>query len=401
MEKIYPQGAVDFFGHLGVYPSQNNEDLNPIAGTNPANLNLPVETEKTGLNGVLDDAADTDKIVGKTPKTPLKKTLKAVLPYTAVFVLAVLFYFIFFGGLSLSDMKTWVPKSNPQNQAQASQTPVASGQLSAYNAWINSYFFDVSDKKILDPNYDISGNGLTNYQKFLLGLNPKEKDTMGLGMTDTQALIAGIDPLTGGPLTSEQKSIIAQNIDLEAIANKLTLQSLDKTSAVAGISTTANQSDDRTDPVINLNQTIPGELDIPSLNISVPLIWAPDPNSVEKALLNGVVHYPGTPMPGQLGTSYISGHSSNYAWVKSPYNRIFASIDKMKMYDAFSITATDANGKKVIFHYAVRGTGIFAANDQKQFANIGKSTVALSTCWPIGTASKRYVVFGQLTQIEK
>ena len=400
LDKIYPQGASDLLLHLGAHPSQTGKEDGLIKGASVSDETGAVSTESRSTQS--SSTQPRSAKLRQFHKTPLGKTIKAVMPYVAVFIVAGLFYFIFIGGLSLSDMKSWIPNSN---DAHAQQSPkivaeqIPSSQMSAYDAWINSYFFDVTDTKILAPDYDISGNGLTNYQKFLLGLNPKKQDTMGLGMTDTRALINGIDPLTGGPLTSTQKTIIAQSVDLEGISNKLTLQSLDQTPKVAGASTGSN-GDDRTS-IINLNQSASGELDIPSLKIKVPLIWAPDPDSVEKDLLQGVVHYPGTPMPGQIGTSYISGHSSNYAWIKSPYNRIFESIDKLKMYDGFTISATDASGNKVVFHYAVRGTGIFTANDQKQFANIGKSTVALSTCWPIGTASKRYVVFGQLTSIDQ
>ena len=52
-----------------------------------------------------------------------------------------------------------------------------------------------------------------------MGLNPKRKDTLGLGITDTQALINGINPLTSA-MPEEQKAF-AQYIDLESVSNKL------------------------------------------------------------------------------------------------------------------------------------------------------------------------------------
>lgn len=404
MDKIYPQGTADLYMHLGTHPSQKQNEPELSVPENVA-VNSDKEKKSNDLNSSGNSLVSRDKatntIVLNISKIPFKSLAKNIIPYIVVFVLAALFYFTFFGGLSLSEMKTWLPKENkPKEQKVVTQIPAS--QLDAYNKWINSYFFDVNDKKILDPNYDISGNGLTNYQKFLLGLNPKKKDTLGLGMTDTQALIKGIDPLTGGPLTDAQKTIIAKNIDLESISNMLTLESLDSAPKVAGISTASAASiPDLGRGEIIVNTNIPGELDIPRLNIKVPLIWGQDPASIDQDLENGVVHYPGTAMPGEIGTSYISGHSSNYVWAKGSYNRIFATIDKLQKYDSFSITATDASGKQVVFHYVVDGTGIFAADDQQQFANIGKSSVALSTCWPIGTAAKRYVVFGQLSQIDQ
>ncbi len=144
-----------------------------------------------------------------------------------------------------------------------------------------------------------------------------------------------------------------------------------------------------------------GEVDIPSLKLKAPLIWSKDPNSLNTDLQNGLVHYPGTPFPGEIGTSYISGHSSNYIWAKGNYNQIFAKLGNLKQFDSFSITVQLTNGKKTIYHYIVTASAIFKADDQQQFADIGKSTVALSTCWPIGTSSKRLVVFAQLSQIEQ
>jgi sortase A len=137
------------------------------------------------------------------------------------------------------------------------------------------------------------------------------------------------------------------------------------------------------------------------LNLTVPLIWSQDANALLKDLQNGVVHYPGTAMPGDIGTSYISGHSSNYAWAKGNYNRIFAKLNDLQIYDSISITATQTNGKPVTFHYVVTAKDQFQPDDQRQFANIGKSTIALSTCWPVGTTARRLVVFAQLSQIDK
>ena len=71
--------------------------------------------------------------------------------------------------------------------------------------------------KILDPEYDNSGNGLINFQKYLLKLNPKSR-SVGLGMADSQALSLGIDPATGKPL-GEEKNLIAKYVDMEVVSN--------------------------------------------------------------------------------------------------------------------------------------------------------------------------------------
>ena len=49
---------------------------------------------------------------------------------------------------------------------------------------------------------------------------------------------------------------------------------------------------------------------------------------VQKMLKNGVVRLPITPAPGQVGNSYIIGHTSNFPQVISEYNTIFKPIER-------------------------------------------------------------------------
>lgn len=312
-------------------------------------------------------------------------------PYLTIFAVALFFFLILFTNFSVT---SWF-KSSPS--ASKIITAKDYPNLDAYNAWISSYFFEITDPKILDPNYDISGNGLTNYQKFVLGLNPKRTDTMGLGMSDSQALIAGVNPLTGNPLNDDQKKIVARYVDLEALSNRISLAAANTSARVAGAST---DSQDLSGNGVSIDSGYNGVLDIPSLNISVPVVWTKETANFNTDLQNGVVHYPGTAMPGQIGTAYISGHSSNYAWAKGNYNKIFSTLGDLKDYDGFTITVRDTNGKTAVLHYVVMKSQIYTADDQAQFANQGKSIVALSTCWPVGTSAKRLVVFGELSQTD-
>ena len=163
---------------------------------------------------------------------------------------------------------------------------------------------------------------------------------------------------------------------------------------------TQNQSQGNLNSNTDINLSVPGRIEIPSNNISVPLIWTTAVANFEKDLKKGVVHYPGTALPGQTGTSYISGHSSGYLWDKSPYKTIFGGLGNVKDGTSCTVTVTLKNGKQVRYNYVVERRGEYAANDQAQFVNTADSVVALSTCWPIGTTAKRLVLFGKLTQTE-
>ena len=272
------------------------------------------------------------------------------------------------------------------------------------------------------------------FEKYLLNLNPKSYDTLGIGMADSQALSQGINPLTGGPVTSDQKTILAKYVDMEVAMNRLALYNLQNPGQVAGISVDANgnlsQQEQATssglnirgpisnttnatsaqtiysvnpvnDSGLSINTSIPGRLQIPDLKINVPIIWSTDPNNFDTDLQSGVIHYPGTAMPGQIGTTYIAGHSSNYVWAKGSYNQIFSTLGKLPNNASFTIAVTETNGKTATLNYVVTSEKQYAPTDEAQFANSGQSVVALSTCWPVGSTAKRLVVFAQLTQVQQ
>jgi LPXTG-site transpeptidase (sortase) family protein len=355
----------------------------------------------------------------------LRNITSTILPYVAIFAIGLFTYFYFFnkvdfGTIFKSTKKQVAVVSQKDTQMQALITQ----NRAAYDKWIAGFYYDISDAKVVDPNSDNSGNGLTNFQKFLLNLNPKSYSTLGVDASDTELLAQGVNPLSGNKLTDTQKTVLDKYIDVEVAMNKLTLARMQKQGQVAGTSTSnssnyqglqprgplnmnaAQASQIASMPQINpyeldIDQNTPGLIEIPSLKISAPLVWTKDPANFESDLLNGVVHYPGTAMPGEIGTSYISGHSSNYAWVKSSYNKIFSHIDEIPDFGSFQITVTLKNGKTAVLHYVVKNRQQFSPTDQAQFQNGGTSVVALSTCWPVGSTAKRYVVFGELSGVDK
>ena len=363
-----------------------------------------------------------------TSTNPFMKAFKIIAPYVIVFTIGIFAYYYFFSSVNFGALFQTQPiEAAPQVSAV---TQLEQQDLTGYYAWISGYYYDVSDPRIIDPETDNSGDGLSNFEKYLLNLNPKSYDTLGLGMPDSQAIAQGINPLSGTALTDNQKAIIAKYIDMEVVMNRLALHNMQSSaeSQVAGASIGINKgtatnisprggtvfapaaeavpnpaagSSLGTDYSVNVNTTIPGRLEIPDLKISVPVIWTQDQNNFETDLQAGVVHYPGTAMPGQIGTAYIAGHSSNYAWAKGSYNRIFSTLGSLPNGSSFQLTLTDKSGQQVTYHYVTINKQQYSPTDQAQFANTGKSIVALSTCWPVGSTAKRMVVFGQLTQVEK
>jgi LPXTG-site transpeptidase (sortase) family protein len=405
-DKLYPVASPEAARMLGIQndsPSVLPVEEHSQAG-DPHKIEVPVYDDHQSGHG----AAAQPSMWGKVAKT--------VIPYVVVFAVGVFLYFFFFTKVdfgSLFPAKSALPAASVQNTALLN---LEKQNSSAYDAWIESYYYDVSNPAVLDPNADNSGNGLTNFQKYLLNLNPKSYDTLGLGRPDSEDLAMGISPLSGLPLTADQKQIISQYFDMETIMNKLTLDQLNSASStpeVAGAQVFAGTTGASygnlipADPNavnandLDINTSVPGRLQIPSLKVDAPLIFSSSTEDFDTDLLNGVIHYPGTALPGQIGTTYISGHSSNYPWIKSSYNHVFTQLGDLEVNQSFDIIVTLNSGKQATLHYVVTGSQQYSPTDQAQFANSGQSVVALSTCWPVGSTSKRLVVTGELVQIDQ
>jgi LPXTG-site transpeptidase (sortase) family protein len=367
-------------------------------------------------------------------KSQATKLLKTIAPYVIIFALGLFLYYFFFSDFSFSTLfqrQTQVASA----QKDSALEELKQTQTAAYQAWISQFYFDVSDQSIIDPDRDNSGNGLTNFQKYLLGLNPKAYDTLDNDMPDGALVVQGTDPTTGQPFSPEKQRLIENYFDLEVISNRMLLDTFQQNQPQSTITqpaliTTAsaeetfvpitspsfgsNPAPRPTNTVqtavspstrdgansLGINTNVPARLIIPSLNIDAPIIFTKNTTTIDKDLRRGVIHLPGTALPGDIGTSYISGHSSNLTLLKNPYNKIFTNLGDLKDLASFKIIVTLTNGRQSTLHYVVTRRGTFKPNDQAQFANTAESVVALSTCWPPGTSADRLVVFGKLTQTE-
>jgi LPXTG-site transpeptidase (sortase) family protein len=108
-----------------------------------------------------------------------------------------------------------------------------------------------------------------------------------------------------------------------------------------------------------------------------------------------VARYPGTAEPGDKGNVFIFGHSSNYPWVKSEYNSVFALLDELK------------NGDEIIIYYfqkkyvyTVTDRAVVKPGDVKtlETRDHNKKELSLMTCWPVGTTLERIIIFAELDE---
>ncbi|MBI5654538.1 sortase [Candidatus Uhrbacteria bacterium] len=139
----------------------------------------------------------------------------------------------------------------------------------------------------------------------------------------------------------------------------------------------------------------PNRLTIESLGIDAPIVYIDEKNEAayQSALKKGVVHFPGTAFPGELGNVYIFGHSSDFSWAESPFRSIFALLTEIKVGDAINIS--DSEGR--IFHYYVTGTKVVSPKDLSVLDQYGdkKKMLTLQTSYPLGTALRRFLVVAE------
>lgn len=137
---------------------------------------------------------------------------------------------------------------------------------------------------------------------------------------------------------------------------------------------------------------------IASLGLDVPLVYVAEKSEAafQIALRDGVVHYPGTALPGQPGNAYYFGHSSDYAWAKGDYKTVFATLTKIEI--GARIVASGADGTP--YAYVVTGTRVVSPKDLSVLDQ-GDGTarrLSLQTSYPLGTALKRFVVEAKLVE---
>lgn len=129
---------------------------------------------------------------------------------------------------------------------------------------------------------------------------------------------------------------------------------------------------------------------IPKLAKTAPIIWnsAPDESVMLENLQKGVVHYAGTPLPGEgKGPIFISGHSSYYSWDPGQYKTVFTNLDKLSQGDIIQIKYNDQ-----IFTYQVYETVVVNPDQVDVLNATSEPTLDLMTCVPVGTNQQRLIV---------
>jgi len=134
------------------------------------------------------------------------------------------------------------------------------------------------------------------------------------------------------------------------------------------------------------------QIDIPKIGITAPILINIDGNdevSYQRALEQGVAHLKGTSIPGNIGTIFIFGHSSNSIFSPGDYKYIFAKLEDIQINDEIII---ESNIKRYV--YQVYEKKIINPTDVQvtQTVKEGRETLTLMTCTPVGTSLQRLII---------
>lgn len=143
---------------------------------------------------------------------------------------------------------------------------------------------------------------------------------------------------------------------------------------------------------------------IPRINQNVPVVgvknenlisrrWEELEKDIQGALRSGVVHYPGTALPGEEGNVVVTGHSSYYAWDPGRFKDVFALLHDVHENDKVVIYY---NQKKYIYQIVERK--VVMPKDIDVLKPTNQEQITLITCTPIGTNLKRLVLVGKLIE---
>lgn len=137
---------------------------------------------------------------------------------------------------------------------------------------------------------------------------------------------------------------------------------------------------------------------IPSINQNIPIVnvsseslkrrdWAALERDMQESLRDGVVHYPGTSVPGQTGNVVITGHSSYFPWDSGRFKDVFALLHKVEIGDRIVIYY---NQDKYV--YEVTDYKVVNPENIEILKQVPGNQLTLITCTPVGTNLRRLVV---------
>lgn len=134
---------------------------------------------------------------------------------------------------------------------------------------------------------------------------------------------------------------------------------------------------------------------IEKIGVNAPVVADVASSNYEEymeALKHGVAHAKGTKKPGEVGNTYIHGHSTLNFWQMGRYATVFTLLNKIEVGDRI---ITFYKGKR--YDYKVTKKEIFPGYDiTPLLRSYDEPILTLQTCDPPGTTLNRLIVTARL-----
>lgn len=150
------------------------------------------------------------------------------------------------------------------------------------------------------------------------------------------------------------------------------------------------------DPIADVPVGPETKMIIPKINVDAPVVMNVGPTNAEQlaAMSNGIAHvrYPGaSSVPGQIGNTVFSAHSSSDWTDTGAYKFIFVQLERLAVDDVVYV-----NYQSKRYTYKVYDIKVVGPKDIGALNYTGSDPViTLITCTPLGTAEKRLLVFAK------
>jgi len=133
-------------------------------------------------------------------------------------------------------------------------------------------------------------------------------------------------------------------------------------------------------------------LEIPKIEVSVPLIFVEDIDKVYKTLDRGVVHYPGSVLPGENGQTIILGHSAPPNWPDINYDNVFSRLNELEKGDEIFVYFEHQR-----FNYSVTNKFFLERGEEvPEYLTNSDNMLILISCWPPGKDIRRIALEASL-----
>lgn len=144
--------------------------------------------------------------------------------------------------------------------------------------------------------------------------------------------------------------------------------------------------------VVKAPQIEPNTIYIPAIDVRAPIGWNVPLVDALNGLQQGVVEAQESVLPGEVGRTFIIGHSAGYWWTNNPWTRVFALLDKLKTDDVIYLRKDDK-----VFAYRVTNSIVVSPDEVGVVRDetLRHNQLALMTCTPVGTTLNRLIVFAE------